>query len=67
MDSRESQRSARQRRHFCLAQEILESVNANIGGAVINDFQMSDQYSHYEKLYGGYFDEKQNGNAHEIV
>jgi capsular exopolysaccharide synthesis family protein len=55
------------RQDFSLAQEILDSVNANIGGAVINDFQMSDQYSHYEKLYGGYFDEKENRNAHEIV
>ena len=45
---------------FSLAQEILASVNANVSGAIINDFQLnaSTPYGHTAKLYGSYFDEK---------
>jgi capsular exopolysaccharide synthesis family protein len=55
------------RQDFSLAQEILESVGANIGGAVINDFQMSDQYGRYKSLYNGYYDEKEHRSGYEIV
>jgi succinoglycan biosynthesis transport protein ExoP len=50
------------RQDFSLAQEILASVNANVGGAVINDFQLNDGYN--KKLYGGYFDESGERNEH---
>lgn len=52
---------ARQSRHqdLSLAQEILGSVNANVCGVLVNDFQThSTIYGHSAKSYGKYFDEK---------
>jgi len=48
------------RQEFCLAQDILASVNANVTGAVINDFQLNNStpYGSVAKSYGGYYDEK---------
>ncbi|MFZ1086557.1 MAG: polysaccharide biosynthesis tyrosine autokinase [Terracidiphilus sp.] len=48
------------RQDFNLAQEILTGVDANICGAIINDFHLSSSYSsgYSAKLYGSYFDEK---------
>jgi capsular exopolysaccharide synthesis family protein len=53
------------RQDFCLAQEILASVDANVGGAVINDFQLngSGPYGYTAKLYGAYFDENGRRNG----
>lgn len=43
------------RQDFSLTQEILSSVNANVSGAIVNDFQSTFGYP--AKLYSGYFDE----------
>jgi capsular exopolysaccharide synthesis family protein len=53
------------RQEFCLAQEILTSVNANVTGAVINDFQLnsSTPYGSAAKVYGSYYDEKKGRNG----
>jgi capsular exopolysaccharide synthesis family protein len=47
------------RQEFSLSQEILAGVNANLSGAVINDFQLSGSgpYGYSAKQYGAYFDE----------
>lgn len=45
------------RQDFGLAQEILASVNANVG-AVVNDFQPFGSYGHTDKAYRAYFDEE---------
>jgi capsular exopolysaccharide synthesis family protein len=52
------------RQEFRLAQEILASVNANVTGAVINDFQLSgfSAYGYNPELYGQYHNE--NGRPH---
>ena len=52
------------RQDFCLAQDILASVNANVSGAIMNDFQLNSSmpYGYFPKLYEGYFDEKGRKN-----
>ena len=52
------------RQDFCLAQDILASVNANVCGAIMNDFQLNSSmpYGQTAKLYGGYFDERGKKN-----
>ena len=45
------------RQDFSLAQEILASVDANVSGAVINDFHPSAAGGYNEKLYRSYFDD----------
>ncbi len=52
------------RQEFSLVQEILASVNANMSGAVINDFQLSGAgpYGYNAKQYGAYFDESGGRN-----
>jgi capsular exopolysaccharide synthesis family protein len=54
------------RQEFCLVQEILASVNANVCGAIINDFQLNSlaSYGYDAKLYRSYFDEKGGKNGH---
>jgi tyrosine-protein kinase Etk/Wzc len=58
------------RQDFSLAQDILASVNANVGGAVINDFYVNGYYgsgSYGNKLYGGYYNENGGRNGHGKV
>jgi polysaccharide biosynthesis transport protein len=59
---------ARQSRlqEFRLAQEILASVNANVCGVIINDFQLNTSSPHgfSTELYGRYFDENGRRNGH---
>lgn len=54
------------RQETSLAQEILAGVNANVCGAVINDFRFdaATPYGYSSKLYGSYFYEKGIRNGH---